>query len=184
MKCTPAQTLPEILRIEPDVFSDNRGYFLEIYQTRKYVEHCISATFVQDNSSYSKKGVLRGLHYQLNRPQGKLVYVVQGEIFDVAVDIRIGSPTFGRWVSDILSSENNHQIFIPEGFAHGFCVLSDNTHVMYKCTDFFDSASDRGIIWNDPLLQIEWPLEHPILSNKDLTYQSIEQIPLEELPAY
>ena len=130
LKLTPAQTLPEILHIEPDVFYDDRGYFLETYQARKYNEHGISGAFVQDNSSFSEKGVLRGLHYQIGRPQGKLVYVVQGEIFDVAVDIRKGSPTFGRWVSYTLSSENNHQIFIPEGFAHGFCVLSDTAHVM------------------------------------------------------
>ncbi len=175
MKLTPAQTLPEILHIEPDVFSDDRGYFLETYQARKYEKHGISEMFVQDNSSFSKKDVLRGLHYQIGRPQGKLVYVVRGEIFDVAVDIRKGSPTFGRWVSYILSSENNHQIFIPDGFAHGFCVLSDIAHVMYKCTDFFDPASARGIIWNDTALQIEWPVEHPILSDKDKTYQSYLQ---------
>ena len=184
MKCTPVKTLPEILRIEPDVFEDDRGYFLELYRTEKYREHGISTAFVQDNLSSSKKGVLRGLHYQLDRPQGKLVYAVQGEIFDVAVDIRRGSPTFGKWISNILSSENNHQIFIPGGFAHGFCVLSESAHVMYKCTDFFDPASERGIIWNDPILQIEWPVEQPILSDKDMTYQSIEQIPREELPVY
>ena len=184
MKFTPSEILPEVIIIEPDVFKDNRGYFLETYHAKKYSEHGISAKFFQDNRSQSKEGVIRGLHYQLTRPQGKLIWVIDGEIMDVAVDIRKGSPTFGKWTSAILSSDNFLQLYIPEGFAHGFCVVSITATFIYKCTDYYDPESERGIIWNDPFLDIEWPVSRPILSEKDKKNPSLKEIPVEDLPVY
>lgn len=160
-------SLPGVFLIEPDVFKDQRGYFMETYHHEKYVSGGIDRVFVQDNYSYSIKGTLRGLHYQFPHSQGKLVLVLSGEIYDVAVDIRSGSPTFGQWIGVYISSEKGHQIYIPEGFAHGFCVTSDSASVLYKCTDFYSPQYDQGILWSDPRLGIDWPVKEPLLSPKD-----------------
>jgi len=160
-------TLPGVIVIEPKVFGDERGFFMETFQDLRYKDIGIKEDFVQDNASRSCKGVMRGLHYQINHPQGKLVSVSRGIIFDVAVDIRKGSPMFGKYYSHILSEDNHRQMYIPPGFAHGFCVLSDVADFSYKCTDYYDFDSERGILWNDSELGIEWPLTDVILSNKD-----------------
>ena len=159
--------LPGVLVFEPRVFEDERGFFLESFNEKRYREAGIDKRFVQDNHSYSRQGTLRGLHYQLLYPQAKLVRVTSGEVFDVAVDIRVGSPTFGQWVGTYLSGENKKQVYIPEGFAHGFCVVSESADFLYKCTDFYVPDDERGIIWNDPDIGIEWPIDNPILSPKD-----------------
>jgi dTDP-4-dehydrorhamnose 3,5-epimerase len=182
MKLTPT-TIPEVVLIEPDVYRDPRGFFLETWHERKYAEGGIHGPFVQDNHSHSGQGALRGLHAQLRRPQGKLVRVVEGEVFDVAVDIRRGSPTFGRWVGDRLSGENLRQLWIPPGFAHGFCVLSETVHFEYKCTDFYDASDEIAIAWNDPEIGIEWPLEQPTLSKKDAAAPPLSAV-LDRLPAW
>jgi len=167
MKVTPTR-LPDVLLIEPKVFGDARGFFFESWNEREFEQAGIRARFVQDNHSRSGEGVLRGLHYQLQRPQGKLVRVTTGEIFDVAVDIRRGSPTFGRWEGARLSSESKNMLWIPVGFAHGFFVLSDFAEVIYKTTDFYAPEHERCILWNDPQLGIEWPVSGaPLLSAKD-----------------
>jgi dTDP-4-dehydrorhamnose 3,5-epimerase len=158
-----------LLIIEPKVFADPRGMFYEVYSENRYNEHGIPR-FVQDNHSVSKKGVLRGLHYQVNSEQDKLVRVTQGEIFDVAVDIRKQSPTYGKWWGLSLSEMNNLQLYIPVGFAHGFCVLSESAEVLYKCSDYYSPKDERGILWNDPNLAIDWPIKDPILSEKDAVY--------------
>ena len=160
--------LKDCVIIEPKVFGDKRGFFLETYQAARYNQEAgIDLAFVQDNHSRSSKAVLRGLHYQKIKPQGKLVRVVKGEVYDVAVDIRKGSQTFGQWESVILSEENKTQFWIPPGFAHGFLVLSDIADFEYKCTDYYDPSDEGSISWNDPDLNIPWPLTDPILSNKD-----------------
>tara|TARA_B100000686_G_C16658363_1_gene899478 strand:+ start:307 stop:870 length:564 start_codon:yes stop_codon:yes gene_type:complete len=168
--------LEGLMLIEPNVFRDPRGWFYESYTRKKYAERGILLEFVQDNHSKSTRGVLRGLHYQENRPQAKLVRVTQGEVFDVAVDIRPGSPTFGKWWGCNLSSENMLQLYIPEGFAHGFCVLSKTVEFIYKCSDYYSPSDDRGIIWNDPSLAIDWPTEDPILSKKDAGYPILREL--------
>ena len=155
-----------LLTIKPKIFADPRGMFYEVYSENRYEEHGIPC-FVQDNHSVSKKGVLRGLHYQVNPGQGKLVRVTRGEVFDVAVDIRKQSPTYGKWWGLSLSETNNFQLYIPIGFAHGFCVLSDSAEVLYKCSDYYSPKNERGILWNDPDLAIDWPVKDPILSEKD-----------------
>jgi len=161
--------IPDVLIIEPQVFGDARGFFFESFNQREWREKAgIEKSFVQDNHSRSEKNVLRGLHYQIRQPQGKLVRVVQGKVFDVAVDIRRSSPTFGRWVGTELSAENHLQMWIPEGFAHGFCVLSDFAEFLYKTTDYWAPQYERTILWNDPDLAIAWPLAgEPVLSAKD-----------------
>ena len=162
--------IPDVKIIEPNVYGDDRGYFLESWHQQKFAEAGIDETFVQDNHSYSQKGILRGLHYQLQQSQGKLVRVTQGEVFDVAVDLRESSHTFGRWVAEILSGENHKMLWVPPGFAHGFLVISSTAHFLYKCTDFYAPQYERCIIWNDPELNISWPLgegENPLLSGKD-----------------
>jgi dTDP-4-dehydrorhamnose 3,5-epimerase len=174
-------SIPEVIVFIPPVFTDSRGYFLETYQQQKYAEAGISKAFVQDNQSYSTKNVLRGLHFQLRHPQAKLVRVTQGSVFDVAIDIRKNSPTFGKWHGEILSAENKKQMYIPENFAHGFCVLSDSAEFVYKCTDFYVPGDESGLIWNDPQLGIEWPIEQPILSDKDGLLPSLADV-LELLP--
>ena len=154
--------------IMPKVFGDHRGFFLETYHTRRYKEAGIACDFVQDNHSQSVKGTLRGLHYQVNRVQAKLVSCIMGEVWDVAVDIRPESPTYGQWVGVVLSEENHHQLFVPEGFAHGFQVLSDGAQILYKCSDFYSPPDERGILWSDPDLAIDWPDKGtPVLSEKD-----------------
>lgn len=162
--------IPDIKIIEPTVFGDERGFFMETWNQKQFEELVTGKTtiFVQDNHSKSKKGILRGLHYQTRNTQGKLVRVISGEVFDVAVDIRINSPTFGQWVGEYLSAENKRQLWIPEGFAHGFFVTSDEAEFVYKCTDYYNSASETSIIWNDKDLAIEWPIySEPVLSEKD-----------------
>lgn len=165
--------IPEVIVLEPPVFADSRGYFLETYQQKKYADAGIPKPFVQDNQSYSTKNVLRGLHFQLRYPQGKLVRVTQGMVFDVAVDIRRDSPTFGKWHGEILSAENKRQMYIPENFAHGFCVLSDSAEFLYKCTDFYVPGDEAGSSWNDPQIGIKWPICEPILSAKDAALPSL-----------
>jgi len=166
VRFTPT-ALPGVVLIEPDVHRDERGFFLESYQERRYRENGIPGPFVQDNHSHSLRGTLRGLHAQLRRPQGKLVRSLGGEMFDVAVDIRRGSPHFGRWVGVTLSGENFRQLYIPPGFAHGFCVMSDRVDVEYKCTDYYDPGGEVSVAWNDPSIGVEWPVTDPVLSPKD-----------------
>ncbi|MGA1866936.1 MAG: dTDP-4-dehydrorhamnose 3,5-epimerase [bacterium] len=175
--------IKDVVIIKPTIFKDSRGFFMETYHEEKYQQAGIPHVFVQDNHSHSVKGVLRGLHYQLNRPQAKLIYVLQGEIFDVAVDIRQGSPTFGKWVGVTLSSENHHQLFVPKGFAHGFYVLSDCADVLYKCTDFYNPGDEYGIRWDDEDLAIKWPGKSPLLSKKDSAYPMLFQQPASCLPS-
>ena len=159
--------LEDVVIIEPEVFRDNRGFFMETYSRDRYKEAGVVCDFVQDNLSYSVKGTLRGLHFQIKRPQAKLVQVITGEIFDVAVDIRPGSSTFGKWTGVYLSEKNKRQLFIPEGFAHGFCVISETAHFLYKCSNFYFQHDEGGIIWSDPDIGIDWPVKDPIVSEKD-----------------
>lgn len=159
--------IPDVIIIEPDVYRDGRGFFMETYNARRYREAGIEATFVQDNHSRSAGATVRGLHAQHRRPQGKLVRAVVGEILDVAVDIRKGSPTFGRWVGVHLSAASARQCYIPPGFAHGFCVTTEVAEIEYKCTDFYDPGGELHLLWNDPELAIAWPVTAPVLSEKD-----------------
>lgn len=159
--------LPGVVLIEPEVFGDARGFFMEVYHKQRFAEAGIGAEFVQENHSRSEGRVVRGFHYQLRHPQGKLVRVIAGAIFDVAVDIRRTSPTFGRWVGANLSAENRHQLYIPSGFAHGFCTCSDAAEVIYQCTNFYRPEDERGILWNDPDIGVTWPTVDPILSDRD-----------------
>lgn len=168
--------LLDVFIVEPTVFGDHRGFFYETWQKNRYEEAGIKGPFVQDNVSFSRKGVLRGLHYQQPHCQGKLVSVLQGEVFDVAVDIRAGSPQFGQWTGVVLSGENHRQLWIPEGFAHGFCVLSDTAYFSYKCTDVYSPACEGGIRWDDPDIGIEWPLQEVALSDKDQVYPFLRDI--------
>ena len=163
--------LEEVILVTPKVWSDSRGFFLESFNKEGFRKAGLPTEFVQDNHSRSRANVLRGLHYQIGKPQGKLVSVVRGRIFDVAVDIRLGSPTFGKWVSAVLDDDKRQCLWIPPGFAHGFCAMTDNVDVVYKCTDYYDQPSERGIRWDDPMLGIKWPVEHPILSEKDAGYR-------------
>lgn len=176
--------IPEVLVVKPEVFGDSRGFFLETYHYKKYSENGLKKTFVQDNHSRSSRGILRGLHYQLNTPQAKLVYAATGEILDVAVDIRKGSPAFGKWVGIILSEENRFQLYVPEGFAHGFCVLSETADVIYKCSELYSPEDDRGINWSDENININWPTKDPLLSNKDKNLPMLKDIPETSLPTY
>jgi dTDP-4-dehydrorhamnose 3,5-epimerase len=166
--------LKDCVIIEPDVFGDERGFFLETVQAERYAAQAgITLPFVQDNHSRSSKGVLRGLHFQKTKPQGKLVRVVKGEVYDVAVDIREGSPTFGQWEAVILSEENKAQLWVPPGFAHGFVVLSETADFVYKCTDYYDPSDEGSILWNDPDLNIPWPIDSPSLSDKDANAEKL-----------
>jgi len=176
--------LEGVLIIEPDVFEDSRGYFLETYQQKKYSALGIDPVFGQDNLSCSVRGTLRGLHYQLNRPQAKLVQAVKGVVFDVAVDIRVGSPMFGKWTGVELSDVNRRQLFIPQGFAHGFSVLSETAYFIYKCSNFYDPEDEEGILWSDPEVGIDWRVKNPLLSSKDALYACLSKIPLNRLPVY
>ena len=175
MRVVPT-AIPEILILEPDVHNDGRGFFLESYHADRYREFGIPGPFVQDNHSRSLAGTLRGLHLQLRRPQGKLIRVIEGEILDVAVDVRRGSPTFGRWVSVALTAENFKQVYIPPGFAHGFCVVSPVAQVEYKCTDLYDPSSELGVAWNDPALAITWPVTQPLLSRRDSNHANLAEL--------
>ena len=163
--------------IEPEVFGDDRGFFLETFQAERYADLAgITSPFVQDNHSRSARGVLRGLHFQKNKPQGKLIRVVKGEVYDVAVDIRQGSPTFGQWEGIILSEENKTQLWVPPGFAHGFVVLSDTADFEYKCTDYYDPSDEGSILWNDPELNILWPIDNPKVSEKDANAKKLADL--------
>ncbi|MEW6698053.1 MAG: dTDP-4-dehydrorhamnose 3,5-epimerase [Bacillota bacterium] len=177
-------SLPGVLLIKPRVFSDGRGFFLETWRQDRYEQIGIPSPFIQDNLSFSKRGVLRGLHFQNPNQQGKIVSVIAGEVYDVAVDIRVGSPTFGRWTGVVLSEDNHWQLWIPAGFAHGFCVLSDSAYFAYKCTDVYSPAAEGGILWNDPDIGIAWPLSDVQLSEKDAIYPLLRDIPREKLPIY
>jgi dTDP-4-dehydrorhamnose 3,5-epimerase len=172
-------SLPGVLLIKPRVFEDPRGFFMETYR-----EAGIRETFVQDNHSHSSRGVLRGLHYQLRNPQAKLCRVARGEVLDIAVDVRLGSPHVGKWVSVVLSGENHAQLYVPKGFAHGFVVRSESADFLYKCSDYFDAADDRGVLWNDPDIGIDWDTPSPILSEKDMRYLPLAQIAHDQLPRY
>ena len=179
MKVTPT-SLPDVLLVEPKVFGDARGFFLESFNRKLFRELTgLEIDFVQDNHSRSARGVLRGLHYQLKQPQGKLVRVVRGAVYDVAVDVRRSSPTFGAWAGAELSEENQHQLWIPAGFAHGFQALTDTADVLYKTTDFYAPADERCLAWDDPGLDIDWPIRPPILSEKDR-----QGLPLAQVEAY
>jgi dTDP-4-dehydrorhamnose 3,5-epimerase len=176
--------LPGVRIIEPQVFEDVRGFFFETYRQDKFAELAIVATIVQENHSLSRKGVLRGLHYQLAHPQAKLCRVVRGEVFDVVVDIRVGSPTFRRWTGVVLSASNRREIFIPRGFAHGFVVLSEEAEFIYKCDDFYHPEDECGVLWNDPELAIEWNIDRPELAPRDARYLPLSRIAGDRLPRF
>ena len=182
MKFVPAE-LAGVIVVEPDVHRDSRGYFLETYNAQKYKAGGVEGPFVQDNHSRSMAGTLRGLHLQLRRPQGKLIRVMEGEIYDVAVDVRRGSPSFGRWVGIRLSADNFKQCYVPQGFAHGFAVISPIAQVEYKCTDLYDPADEIGIAWNDPALAISWPVGEPFLSERDRRHPTLAEV-MDELPEW
>jgi dTDP-4-dehydrorhamnose 3,5-epimerase len=177
-------SLPGVFELRPSVFRDDRGFFMETYHAGEFAALGIQDCFVQDNHSRSVKGTLRGLHYQLRHPQAKLCRVVDGEALDVAVDIRLGSPYFGKWTSVLLSASNQNQIYIPAGFAHGFLAIADGTELLYKCSDFYDSADARGVLWCDPRLQIPWGVTDPLVSEKDSKYRALADVPRELLPRY
>lgn len=183
MNCIQTE-IPGVLIIEPKVFGDARGYFKETFSAQRYRDAGITESFVQDNISFSLQGVLRGLHYQNPNGQGKLVEVFDGEVFDVAVDIRVGSPTFGKWAGAMISSQNHRQFYIPAGFAHGFCVLSQTAVFHYKCTQYYMPANEGGIAWNDPDIGIVWPISNPVLSAKDLAHGKLCDIAHAKLPVY
>ncbi|QSX36042.1 dTDP-4-dehydrorhamnose 3,5-epimerase [Shewanella sedimentimangrovi] len=168
--------IKDLVVIEPKIFGDERGFFYEMFQSERYKNAGINENFVQDNRSRSAKGVLRGLHFQKNKPQGKLVSVTIGEVFDVAVDLRKDSETFGQFESVLLTGENKLQFYVPPGFAHGFCVLSESADFQYKCTDYYDPSDESGLIWNDPDLNIPWPISSPLLSEKDMTLPTLAEI--------
>ena len=170
--------------IEPIVHGDDRGFFLESYRADCFERNGISARFVQEGHSKSVKGTLRGLHFQYPKSQAKLIRVSLGEALDVVLDIRVGSPSFGKWISLVLSADNHRELFIPEGFAHGFFVMSAAAEFQYKCTDYYAPEYERGIVWNDPQLAINWPTERPLLSARDRVFRSLSEIPREELPRY
>ena len=175
-----SSVFPEVIIIEPEIFEDARGFFSEIYHQKKYDDAGIPVNFVQDNLSRSCKGTIRGLHYQLGRPQGKLIWGLSGKVFDVGVDIRKSSSTFGQWFGTVLSGENRRGLYIPPNFAHGFCVLSEEADVFYKCTDLYSPEHERCIRWDDPDLAIDWPIKNPVLSKRDLSCPFLKDA---ELPA-
>lgn len=177
-------SLPGCIVIEPQMFGDSRGFFYESYNEAKYRDAGIDRKFVQSNVSRSARGVLRGLHYQWPRPQGKLVSVLEGEVYDVAVDIRRGSPTFGQWAGVMLTAENHRHFWIPEGFAHGFCVVSDYATFSYQCTDLYDAKADGGVRWDDPAIGIDWPVTEPLLSDKDMKAPLLADVMPGRLPEY
>ena len=183
MKVHPA-SIEGLLIIEPSVFGDERGFFMEAYSRDRYAEAGLPREFVQDNVSLSARGILRGLHLQHPNDQGKLCAVLDGEVFDVAVDVRVGSPTFGSWEGVTLSSDNKRQLYVPPGFAHGFCVLSERALFSYKCTDFYSAATEIGVAWNDPEIGIDWPIDAPRLSVKDAKNPPLKDIPQGKLPSY
>jgi dTDP-4-dehydrorhamnose 3,5-epimerase len=177
-------SLPGVLVVKPRVFSDPRGFFMETYRENVLATAGIHERFVQDNHSHSSHGVLRGLHYQLRTPQAKLCRVTQGEVLDIAVDVRLGSPNFGKWVSVLLSGDNHLQLYVPKGFAHGYAVRSTTADFLYKCSDYYNASDDRGVLWNDPEIGIDWQTVSPILSSKDSAYLPLSQIAPDQLPRY
>jgi dTDP-4-dehydrorhamnose 3,5-epimerase len=176
--------LPDVWELQPKVFRDPRGFFLETYNRNRFAEVGIHVNFVQDNHSRSSLGTLRGLHYQLRHAQAKLCRVIEGEAFDVAVDIRWGSPTFGKWTSVLLSAEKQNQIFIPAGFAHGFVARTESVQFLYKCSEFYDPSDEHGIRWDDPALAIAWGVSNPLISEKDAKYSTLAEVSPENLPKY
>ena len=176
-------SVPGVLVVKPDVHRDARGFFLETYHALRYAEQGVTAAFVQDNHSRSEANTIRGLHLQLRRPQGKLIRVIEGEIFDVAVDVRRGSPTFGKWVGTTLSADNFLECYVPPGFAHGFAVISDTAQVEYKCTELYDPSDELGIAWDDPTLAIQWPTQRPVLSVRDARNGRLGDL-INKLPSY
>jgi dTDP-4-dehydrorhamnose 3,5-epimerase len=177
-------SLPGVWEIRPKVFRDARGFFLETYQQASFSAEGMPDVFVQDNHSFSERGTLRGLHYQLRHPQAKLCRVIEGEALDVSVDIRWGSPTFGKWTSVLLSAKDHNQIYIPRGFAHGFLALTEVVQFLYKCSDFYEVADNYGILWNDPAIAIPWGIEAPLLSEKDRRHPTLATVPQEHLPLF
>jgi dTDP-4-dehydrorhamnose 3,5-epimerase len=177
-------SLPGVYELRPKIFQDARGSFMETYHQARFAEFGITDSFVQDNHSYSTKGTLRGLHYQLRCPQAKLCRVVEGEAFDVAVDIRLGSPWFGKWTSVLLSTKEHNQIYIPIGFAHGFLALSERLQLLYKCSDFYDPEDEHGIVWSDTDLNIAWGITNPLVSEKDAKYPKLSGVRRDFLPRY
>jgi dTDP-4-dehydrorhamnose 3,5-epimerase len=177
-------SLPGVCELRPRIFGDERGFFMETYHAQQFATLGIPDVFVQDNHSRSARGILRGLHYQLQHSQAKLCRVVEGEALDIAVDIRIGSPHFGKWTGVLLSAEKHNQIYIPKGFAHGFLALTDNVQFLYKCSDFYQSDDEHGIAWNDPDLNISWGVANPLVSDKDAKLSSLADISRELLPRY
>ena len=181
----PVKTsLPDVWELQPKVFRDARGFFLETYNRNRFAEIGIHETFVQDNHSRSAAGTLRGLHYQLHHAQAKLCRVIEGEVYDVAVDIRVGSPTFGQWTGVVLSAEKQNQIFIPAGFAHGFVARSESVQFLYKCSEFYNPSDEHGILWNDPNLAIAWGVSNPLISEKDTKYSTLAEVSPANLPRY
>jgi len=176
--------LAGVLILEPKVFTDDRGYFFETWNSTRYEQAGIPGPFVQDNISFSKKGVLRGLHFQYPQSQGKLIQVLSGEVVDIVVDIRVGSPTYGQWLSEVLSESIHRQMYVPPGFAHGYCATSEAALFSYKCTDFYNPVTEQGIIWNDPDIGIEWPIAQPVLSPKDEVYPRLKDLRPENLPQF
>ncbi|RYD15157.1 MAG: dTDP-4-dehydrorhamnose 3,5-epimerase [Lysobacteraceae bacterium] len=181
---TTRTALPECVVVEPAVHGDARGFFYESFHARKFADAGLDLRFVQTNVSRSARGVLRGLHYQWPNPQGKLVSVLEGEVYDVAVDIRAGSPRFGQWAAVILSADNKRHFWIPEGFAHGFAVLSEHATFIYQCTALYDAAADASVRWNDAAIAIDWPIAEPLLSDKDLKAPFLADIARERLPVF
>jgi dTDP-4-dehydrorhamnose 3,5-epimerase len=177
-------SLPGVCELRPKVIRDARGFFMETYHRARFAELGIADSFVQDNHSCSAKGTLRGLHYQLHHAQAKLCRVVEGEAFDVAVDIRLGSPHFGKWTRVLLSAKEQNQIYIPAGFAHGFLALSETLQFLYKCSDFYDAGDEHGILWSDPALNISWGVANPLVSEKDSQCSRLADLPRELLPRY
>jgi dTDP-4-dehydrorhamnose 3,5-epimerase len=177
-------TLPELMLFEPHVYEDARGTFVELYNLDDYAAAGLTAPFVQDNLSHSRRGVLRGLHLQHPRAQGKLVTVLAGEVFDVAVDVRVGSPTFGQWAGFVLSADNAHQLWIPPGFAHGFCVTGEAALLLYKCTEVYVPEAERSIRWNDPSIGIDWPATSPVLSARDAAAPTLDMLGTDVLPRW
>ena len=182
MRVLPTE-IPGVVIIEPDVYRDSRGFFVETHHQERYAEAGIRGPFIQDNHSRSVRGALRGLHAQRTKAQGKLIRVVAGEMFDVAVDIRRGSPTFGKWVGVVLSGDNFRQIYVPPGFAHGFCVLSDRVDVEYKCTAFYAPSDELSVLWNDPEIGIAWPIRDPVMSPKDAAAPRLSEVK-DSLPVF
>ncbi len=168
--------------IDLDIYKDERGFFLESYQCQRYQDYGINVKFVQDNRSSSKKGVVRGLHYQINHPIGHLIYVTHGSVFDVGVDLRVNSPSYGKYFSIILAAENNQQLFFPAGVAHGFCALEEDNEIIYKCTQYYDPADEAGVFWNDPDIGIEWPIQDPVVDKRDSSYPLLKEIKSSQLP--